>query len=351
MDLTESARRRGLGLIGVILVLGSALVAALVWRPLEPDLRREQEQLRTMDVAQSPPPIDYQPSSVPAAPPPPPSAMPAPPVAAPTAPLARPEEGGSRMAPSPPNVAPTAAPGVAFNYRYAFRLPGQRVSEVQEQHARACEQLGVSRCRIIGMRYRVVNDRDVEAMLAFKLAPSIARRFGQAGTELVARSEGMLFDSELSGTVVGTASRATGRSIAEMSEDLERVEARLRQRGLSVGERMQAEDEAQQLRQSIRAARANREDQQESLATTPVVFQYASGDLVPSFDTRPSLARAASRAWDNLLAGLSLIMIMLVTLLPWLAIGLVAWWLGRALMRRLRFAEPRSDAAPATAVN
>src|SRR5687768_4702153 len=257
MELVESAQRRGLALLGVVLVIGFALVAALVWRPLEPDLRREQQPLRTMDVAQSPPPIDYEPSTVPASPPPPPPAtVSPPPLARPGAPLARPEEGASQTAPSPPNVAPTAAPGIAFNYRYAFRLPGQRVSEVQEQHARACEQLGVSRCRIIGMRYRVVNDRDVEAMLAFKLAPSLARRFGQAGVELVTRSQGMLFDSEISGTDVGSAIRATGRSIADMSEDLARVEARLRQRGLSVGERMHAEDEAQQLRQSIRAARA-----------------------------------------------------------------------------------------------
>ena len=34
-----------------------------------------------------------------------------------------------------PNVGPTAAPGVAFNYRYAFRLPAERIAQVQEQHA------------------------------------------------------------------------------------------------------------------------------------------------------------------------------------------------------------------------
>ena len=51
-----------------------------------------------------------------------------------------------------PNVGPTAAPGVAFNYRYAFRLPAERIAQVQEQHARTCEGLGVARCRITGMR-------------------------------------------------------------------------------------------------------------------------------------------------------------------------------------------------------
>jgi hypothetical protein len=35
-----------------------------------------------------------------------------------------------------PGIAPTAAPGVAFNYKYAFRLPAERISGVQEQRPR-----------------------------------------------------------------------------------------------------------------------------------------------------------------------------------------------------------------------
>src|SRR5688572_25971917 len=69
---------------------------------------------------------------------------------------------------SGPNIAITAAPGVAFNYRYAFRLPAQSIASVQEQHAQSCEKLGVNRCRITGMRYRLVNESDIEGMLAFK---------------------------------------------------------------------------------------------------------------------------------------------------------------------------------------
>lgn len=54
-----------------------------------------------------------------------------------------------------PNVGVTAAPGVAFNYQYAFRLAPTRIAEVQEQHAQMCERLTVARCRITGMFYRV----------------------------------------------------------------------------------------------------------------------------------------------------------------------------------------------------
>ena len=235
-----------------------------------------------------------------------------------------------------PDVSPTAAPGVAFNYRYAFRLPAQRIAEVQELHARTCEQLGINRCRITGMRYRVVNDRDIQAMLAFKLEPTLARRFGRAGVEAVANAEGMLVDAEISGTDVGTSIRAAGRSIAEMEEELRRLEARIAQRGTSAGDKSQLEYEAQQLRQRIRAARETRTEQQESLATTPMVFEYGSGEFVPQFDTRPSFRRAAGRALDNFIQGVTILFIVLVTLLPWVLAGLLVWWLVRLILRRVR---------------
>ena len=272
------------------------------------------------------------------APPPPPSRTES--AEAPSADMSAETGSGSEQATRAPNVSPTAAPGVAFNYRYAFRLPAERISAVQEQHARNCEQLGLARCRITGMRYRVVNDRDVEAMLAFKLEPSIARRFGQAGSQVVTQSEGMLVESEITGTDVGTTIRAAGRNIEEMTEELNRLEARLRQSGLSRDERSRLEFEAQQLRQSIRAQRANRDDQQESLATTPMVFQYGSGDLVPGFDTRPSLTRSAERAWDNFIEGIGVLFIIFVTLLPWALLVLLGWAIYRLLRRRLRPAAP-----------
>src|SRR5438045_5771082 len=78
-----------------------------------------------------------------------------------------------------PGITPTAAPGVAFNYRYAFRLPAERIAGVQEEHAQACEKLGIARCRITGMSFRRTSDREVEARLDFKLDPAIARNFGQ----------------------------------------------------------------------------------------------------------------------------------------------------------------------------
>src|SRR3712207_3496229 len=233
-----------------------------------------------------------------------------------------------------PNVSPTAAPGVAFNYRYAFRLPAESVSTVQEQHARTCEQLGITRCRITGMRYRVVNEEDVQASLSFKLDPALARRFGQAGVEAVTRADGMLIDAEITGTDVGSSIRSAGRNIAEMEEELRRIEAQLARGGQAAGDKSQLEYQAQELRQSIRAARASRAEQQESLATTPMTFEYGSGDFEPGFERRPSFGSAAERAGNNFMEGVLVLFIILVTLLPWIVAALLTWLLFRLFRRR-----------------
>jgi hypothetical protein len=247
-----------------------------------------------------------------------------------------------RMA--PPAIAPTAAPGVAFNYRYAFRLAGERIGAVQEQHAQACEKLGITRCRITGMRYRLAGNDDIEAMLAFKLDPTLARAFGKEGIAAVTRAEGMLVDAEISGEDVGSKISAARRTEAELDEELKRAEAELARPGLRGAERAELQIRVDQLRDQIRATRTARGEQQESLATTPMVFNYGSGKLVPGFDNRPRLRQALDDALDNFLGGLAWIFVALITLLPWaLVLGLLAW-AGRRLARRFIPPAPPTEA-------
>ena len=276
------------------------------------ETRTSSQDLQTFDVAEQ----------APSAPPPPPVVR-------------------SSSEASGPNIGPTAAPGVAFNYRYAFRLPGERVSAVQERHAQACERLGLARCRLTGMRYRLVNDQDIEGTLAFKVDPAIARQFGKLGIEAVSRAEGMLVDSEISGVDAGAAIKAANRTDAQMSDDLRQIEAQLARAGLQSEERARLQSEAQQLRTMIRSNRASREEQQESLATTPMVFQYGSGDLVPGFDTRSPMSSAIRQAGSNVVESLATIFLIVLTLLPWALMALLGFWIFRNVQRRFRPAEPR----------
>ena len=225
--------------------------------------------------------------------------------------------GGQASRDGGPNVGVTAAPGVAFNYRYQFRLPPTRIAEVQEQHAQMCEQLTVARCRITGMFYRVNSEHDVEAMLAFKLDPAVARLFGRNGVARVVAADGMLTESEITGEDVGTQIHAANRSIAELQADLQRIEARLRTPNLDPDEKARLEDQAQELRDTIRAGTAQRDEAQASLATTPMVFRYTSGE--------PTLGQSLEDSGNGFLNSAKALLTVLIVLLPWaLAIGLIA---------------------------
>lgn len=238
-----------------------------------------------------------------------------------------------------PRAAVTAAPGVAFNYRYAFRLPVDRVQSVQEQHAQACEKLTIARCRITDLRY-VARDDDIQASLSFKLDPSLAREFGKKGIDSVVQAEGKLVEAEISGEDVGSKIAAATRGEGALEDELKRIEAQLSRPGLRGAERAELQVQAQQVRDQMRASRATRTEQQQSLATTPMVFNYGSGD--PS--GRPSFRRAAGDAIDNFLGGLAWIFVALITLLPWAAaVGLLAW-AGRKLARRFSSPPPSPEA-------
>jgi hypothetical protein len=83
-----------------------------------------------------------------------------------------------------------------------------------------------SAAEITGMRYRLVNQKDVEAMLALRLDPKIARQFGKDATETVKKSDGMLVDQEITGEDVGTRSpelQIGGRAARRTSEGRSRA--------------------------------------------------------------------------------------------------------------------------------
>jgi len=238
---------------------------------------------------------------------------------------------------APGGIAPTAAPGVAFNYKYAFRLPAERISAVQEEHAQACEKLGLARCRITGMYYHLTGDHDVEARLDFKLDPAIARAFGKEGIAAVNNADGRLVTSEISGTDAGAVIERVNRSQADQQETLKKIEGQLARPGLSGRERAELQNQAQQIREAMAAGKAEKAEKQESLAKTPMTFAYESGDMAPG------VRRSLSDGFANLVGALEWMLLALITLLPWLVVAVLGW-LG---WRRFRPRRPAGDAAPA----
>lgn len=252
---------------------------------------------------------------------------------------------------SAPGVSVTAAPGVAFNYRYAFQLPSGRVAAAQEAHASACEKLGLERCRITGMRYKLVGGRDVEAMLALRLDPTIARAFGKQATDVVDKAEGLLVDQEILGEDVGARIRTSARSESQLRADLAKTESELRIMRANDPRRGELVVRADELRRQITAAGQSRNADEEALAGTPMVFHYGSGDIVPQLDTRSPLRNALHTAASSFSTMLSFVLMVIAVALPWaLLIGL-GWWIIHRLRRRFgwparRLPDPGAEAGP-----
>ncbi len=222
---------------------------------------------------------------------------------------------------APPAISPTSAPGVAFNYNYSFRIPDAKISAVQEQHAAACEALGIMRCRITGMRYTLVDEDEVQAMLAFKLDPAIARKFGKDAIASVEKAEGILVDSAIQGIDVGSGITASQNRSSTLTTELTRIEKRIATAGIGDRERTELQEQAARLREQLNGERDTRRAGEESLATTPMEFTYRGGAGIPGFDNGNPFARALDTGIVSFATMLSFVLLALGVLAPWVLLG------------------------------
>lgn len=221
-----------------------------------------------------------------------------------------------------PGVSVTAAPGVAFDYRYAFRLPTPRIGTVQEAHATMCEKLGIEKCRITGMRYQLRGSKNIAAMLALRLDPSVARQFGKDATKIVNDAQGMLVDQEISGIDVGSRIDSATRTKARLQADIDRLEVELKAMTVKDPRRGDVSAQIEDLRRQIASLSSGQSQDREALAGTPMVFNYGSGSVIPGFEDSSPIADAlgqAGRGFENVVAGT---IVILGTLLP---LALLAW--------------------------
>lgn len=249
-----------------------------------------------------------------------------------------------------PGINVTAAPGVAFTYDYDFRLPAARIAAAQEAHAQACEKLGVSRCRITGMRYSLTRDNQVSAMLAFKLDPTLARAFGREGVAAIERAEGMLTNAEITGTDAGEAIRQLDAGRSRLAEERARIDRELARPGLGSEARAELLRQRGELDNQARAATTSTAEQREALANTPMVFDYESGTAVRGFDPRSPFADAANMGLTSAQATLAFILGAVALLGPPALAFALLFLLGRWLWRRWP-GRRRGDAPVASATD
>ena len=247
-------------------------------------------------------------------------------------------EGIAQEEPSSPDISPTAAPGVAFAYGYVFKLADERISQLQETHASECEKLGLSRCRITGLRYTVGENEQVSAMLQVKLDPAIARQFGKNAVASTEKAGGRLVNAEFSGEDEGSSIRAATTQKSDLEARIADIERRLSALGPGDRERTELQQQLDQLRQELTESRRQISASEEKLATTPMTFNYYGKGGVPGFGGENPVAEARRLLVASTVTLVGFFLKAVAVALPWLALillGILAFRSrgGRAIRR------------------
>jgi Domain of unknown function (DUF4349) len=256
---------------------------------------------------------------------------------APNAKLEAASEAADASGMAAPGIPASVAPNLAFEYRYAFKLPDNKISAVQEEHAEACETLGSARCQVVDMKYQQSDETNAEAMLAFKLDPAIARKFGRDAIATVEKAEGVLADGNVTGTNVGgEIEDSQGRS-ALLTAQLERLEKRLAMKGLPPKERASLQERADDLRKELDNEGEGRRQGEVKLAMTPVVFTYTSDGGLPGFGKENPFATAADVSANSFATMISFVLLLIGAIGPWaLLIGGIVLILRSSMFRGFR---------------
>jgi hypothetical protein len=222
-----------------------------------------------------------------------------------------------------PGITPTAAPGVAFNYRYGFRLPDDRISAAQEAHAAACEKLGLNRCRITGMTYELDARDRVDGTLALSIDPLLARGFGKDAIAIVERHDGRLRFAEITGEDQNPVLDEAARREGSANQTIARLEADLA-KARSENERVQLREQIRQLRAEIQAAQTTAAESETRIQRTPMTFEYRGGGASGrGFAGENPVTEAWYLFVDSLATMVGVGLKVLAVILPWVVLILL----------------------------
>jgi hypothetical protein len=234
----------------------------------------------------------------------------------------------------PPGIDANVAPGVAFDYAYRFSLPEDQISATQEAHAAQCGRLGIAHCRVTGLTFTKDRDGGIDASLSFKVDPAIALTFGRDATEIVERAEGQLETSEVSGRDKGSAIVANDKDSAAISAELAKITAQLKIPGLSKSVRSDLVARQAELNGELRTLKGDRDKDVESLATTPMRFDYEVGGTIMGLNRGSTAGQGIYAASSSLTAMGTFVALVLGIVGPWALGGGLIWWLVRRVRQK-----------------
>lgn len=203
-----------------------------------------------------------------------------------------------------------ASTGTGFDYRYAYRLPGNRLKGVLQSNADACDRLGPARCRILSMRYRVDDANHTRAVLTIRIDPAIARNYGDAVTNNVTGSDGVLVDTEVTGSDATTAARSTA-VVSRLRDRLSNAQGMRTPEGVARAARIQS---------ALAEIAESEASQGQTLATAPLLLTYESSNALTGLGSSDANFRNAGQTLQNTLAQL---VVVLASVGPWLLLMLL----------------------------
>jgi hypothetical protein len=163
---------------------------------------------------------------------------------------------------------------------------------------------------------------------------STRRLFGKQGIDAVAAAKGKLVDAEITGTDAGAAIGRLTTQRAQADDELRRIDALLARPGAPAAERAALQAQRAETLRRVQAIGATADDQRESLATTPMAFNYGSGPVVRGFDASAPLVSARDTVAASAQVTLAVVLGALALLGPPALALLGLWLLWRRFGRR-----------------
>lgn len=219
-------------------------------------------------------------------------------------------------------------PQIAYRYGYSYRLPADRIDEVQRAHIALCDELGTARCRIENMERASGQGDYGSASLTLRVNSGIARAFGDrldaAASDADGESSGRTIQAEdLSRQIVDTEARIRAKQALA-----DRLLTVIQNRAGSVGELVEAERAFAQAQEELDSARTWLAEMQRRVAMSVVTINYQS--YRPESGFWSPVSDALSSSGQLLGVSVAAAIAFVVMILPWaLLLAFVIWILRR----------------------
>jgi len=191
--------------------------------------------------------------------------------------------GGDVALPVPSSDIAVSLPKMAYVMNYGFRLAGDKIATVQQQHADMCEAQGPYSCRIIAMTRTGDDEDEIAGELQLAVASDKARGFGALLSAAAAQADAEEFRADIQGEDVSKSIVDTEARVRSRIALRDRLMEVLRTRRGKVEELVEAERQVAAVNEEIDQAQSWLREQQGRVAFSRMTLTYESATPGGSF--------------------------------------------------------------------